>query len=55
VFQKPFRLTQDVTIGKGVKAGARLNVAGTVHLQACDDKVCYPPENVPISWNVLVK
>ncbi len=55
VFQKPFRLTQDVTIGKGVKPGTRLNVAGTVHLQACDDKVCYPPENVPISWNVLVK
>jgi DsbC/DsbD-like thiol-disulfide interchange protein len=55
VFQKPFRLTQEVTLGKSAKSGSTVNVAGTVNLQACDDKVCYPPENVPISWNVLVK
>lgn len=55
VFQKPFRLTQAVTLGKSVKPGSTVKVAGTVHLQACDDRVCFPPETVPISWNVLVK
>ena len=55
VFQKPFRLTQEVTLGKTVKAGSTVNIAGTVNLQACDDRVCYPPENVPVTWNVLVK
>ena len=55
VFQKPFRLTQEITLGKAAKSGSTVNVAGTVHMQACDDKVCYPPENVPISWNVVVK
>ena len=55
VFQKPFRLTQDVTLDKSAASGASLNVAGTVHLQACDDRVCFPPENVPIKWNVTVK
>jgi cytochrome c biogenesis DsbD-like protein len=55
VFQKAFRLTQEITLGKSAAPGSTVKVAGTVHLQACDDKVCYPPESVPISWNVVVK
>ena len=55
VFQKPFRLTQEVTLDKSAAAGAAVNVAGTVHLQACDDRVCFPPETVPIKWSVMVK
>ena len=55
VFQKPFRLTQDVTIDKSAKAGATVTVTGTVNYQACDDRVCYPPESAPIAWTVLVK
>jgi hypothetical protein len=55
VFDKPFRLTQEITLGKSATSGSTVKVAGTVHLQACDDKVCFPPENVPISWNVVVK
>ena len=55
VFQKPFKLTSDVTIAKTAKAGSTVAVSGMVHLQACDDKVCYPPENVPVTWTVNVK
>lgn len=55
VFQKPFRLTQDVTLDKSAKSGSTLTVAGTVSYQACDDRVCYPPESAPVSWTVLVK
>jgi DsbC/DsbD-like thiol-disulfide interchange protein len=55
VFQKPFKLVEDVTIAKSAKAGSTLTVNGTVHLQACDDSVCFPPENVPVSWMVSVK
>ncbi len=55
VFEKPFRLTQDVTLDKSLKPGASVTVAGTVHYQACDDRVCYPPESVPVSWTVTVK
>ena len=55
VFQKPFRLTQEVTLDKSAKSGTSVNVAGTVHMQACDDRVCFPPENVPIKWNVSIK
>jgi len=55
VFQKAFKLTNDVTIAKTAKAGSTMAVSGKVHLQACDDKVCYPPETVPVTWTVNVK
>jgi hypothetical protein len=55
VFQKPFRLTQGVTLDKSLKPGATVTVAGTVTYQACDDRVCYPPESAPVAWTVTVK
>jgi DsbC/DsbD-like thiol-disulfide interchange protein len=55
VFQKPFRLTQDVTLDKSAKAGSTVTVSGMVNYQACDDRVCYPPESSPITWTVVVK
>ena len=55
VYQKPFRLTQDVTLDKSLKPGATVNVAGTVTYQACDDRVCYAPESAPLAWTVMVK
>ena len=55
VFQKPFRLTQDVTLDKSAKTGSTVTVSGTVNYQACDDRVCYPPESSPITWTVIVK
>jgi hypothetical protein len=55
VFQKPFRLTQDVTLDKAAKAGSTVTVSGIVHYQACDDRVCYAPETAPVTWTVVVK
>jgi DsbC/DsbD-like thiol-disulfide interchange protein len=55
MYQKPFRLAQDVTIARSVKAGSTVTVSGTLEFQACDDKVCFVPESVPVSWTVAVK
>ena len=55
VFQKPFRLTQDVMVDKSAKPGSTVFVAGTVSYQACDDSVCFPPESAPVSWTVGVR
>jgi hypothetical protein len=55
VFQKPFRLTQEVTLDKAAKPGTTVTVSGTVNYQACDDAVCYPPESAPVAWTVTVK
>src|SRR5260221_13855403 len=54
-FQKPFRLTQDVTLDKSAKAGSTVTVSGTVHYQACDDRVWYAPETSPVTWTIAVK
>ena len=55
VFHKPFRLTQEITIDKSAATAGTISIPATVHLQACDDRVCFPPENVPVKWNVTVK
>jgi hypothetical protein len=56
VFQKPFRMMQEITImGASLQPGATVAVKGTVDYQACDDKVCYPPESAPISWSLVVR
>src|SRR6266581_3285131 len=54
VYQKPFKLLQDVTVAKSLKAGSTIAVAGTLEFQACDDTVCFVPESVPVSWTVTV-
>jgi hypothetical protein len=55
VFNKPFKLTQDATLAKTAKPGSTVTAEGKINLQACDEKVCYPPETVPVSWIVTVK
>jgi DsbC/DsbD-like thiol-disulfide interchange protein len=55
VFSKPFKMTQDATVARTAKPGSTVKVDGKINLQACDDKVCYPPETVPVSWSVTVK
>ena len=37
-------------LAKALDASGQLRVAGTVTYQACDDKTCYLPVNVPVSW-----
>ena len=55
VFEKPFRLTQAVSLARSVQPGATVAVTGMVNYQACDDKVCYPPESAPVVWTISVK
>jgi len=54
VYEMPFRLTQDVTIGADVTPGT-LIVTGVLKYQACDDVICYNPVNAPVSWTISVK
>ena len=55
VFQKPFRLMQEVTMIGSLTSGATVPVKATVEWQACDDKVCYPPESTEVNWTLAVK
>ncbi|MDQ3170374.1 MAG: redoxin domain-containing protein, partial [Acidobacteriota bacterium] len=57
VFDAPFRIRQDVTIALTpalrARAAARetLTLTGTLRYQACDDQVCYRPDQVAVSWS----
>jgi hypothetical protein len=59
VYQRPFRLIQDVTLAVtpatralASEPDARIRLEGRLEYQACDDKVCYPPQSVPVSWTI---
>ena len=58
VYTSRFRLTRDVTIGPADKvkpltdALGRFTVEGTLRYQACDDRVCYIPQNLPLNWTL---
>jgi hypothetical protein len=61
VYQRPFRLVQDVTIlatreAQKLLAGMpALTISGRLEYQACDDTICYQPQSVPVSWTLKVK
>jgi len=55
VFEKPFRLTQEITVDRSVKPGTKLAIAGKVDFQACEDTVCFPPESANVGWTLTVR
>lgn len=50
VFDRVFRLSREV-IGRGARPSAR-TMTGRLEYQACDDKVCYLPQTLSLSWMV---
>jgi len=56
VYRDHLRLTRDLTIGQDAKVrplldgSGRFVVEGTLRYQACDDRVCYIPQELPIQW-----
>ncbi len=61
VYQKATRIVQDITVGgspsaqDALKGRDSLTVKGTVRYQACDDRVCFTPVSVPVSWTVKLR
>jgi hypothetical protein len=37
------------------KSGAQIRVEGRLEYQACDDKVCYLPQSIPVSWTIALR
>ena len=61
VFQRPFTLTQTMALSASRESQAALagidsvTIKGTLDYQACDDKVCFAPKSVPVSYTVKVR
>lgn len=59
VFTGTFRIRQDVKISSAADFsnalgtdGEALTIAGKIEYQACDSKICFLPESVPVEWRV---
>ena len=61
VYQHPFRIVQDLEIDPSPQSAtalagrAGMNIGGTLVYQACDDKVCFNPQSVPLTWTIALK
>ncbi len=61
VYEGKLRLIRDITLGpdKAVRAALtasnELVVEGTLRYQTCDDRICYPPEKVPVKWTLALE
>ena len=61
VFQKPFRLMQELVLEGTAQAQAALRgkenvtVKGALEYQACNDKECFNPVSVPLSWTLMLR
>ncbi len=61
VFSKPFRISTDVTIlatpdaQKLLAEQDSVSIGGAVEYHAYDDKICYNPARVPVSFVLKVK
>jgi peroxiredoxin len=61
VYQRPFRLVQEIVVEGDPESAARLaeidalTLTGRLDYQACDDKVCFNPESVPLTWTLAVQ
>lgn len=58
VYARPFRIRQDIVIPNSAEvrglaaAGKTVTVAGKLNYQACDDEVCYRPQEIDVVWTV---
>ncbi len=61
VFQRPFRIVQDIALDASPEAQAALKdvtsltLRGTLNYQACDDTICFSPQSVPLTWTLNVR
>ncbi len=58
-YQKPFTLTQEVVLDASAREvtskQTSMTIAGALTYQACDDRLCYDPVTLPLSWTVGLK
>jgi len=58
VFENEFRIYRDVVVGqprdveKMLDASRHLTIEGKFRYQACDDKKCWLPDEIPVKWTL---
>ena len=60
-YQKPFTLVQDIVLDgqastrTALRDQTSITVGGALTYQACDDRLCFDPVTLPLSWTVGLK
>jgi hypothetical protein len=49
-YRNHFRLTRDITIVRTPDGSGKFIVPGSLRYQACDDRVCYIPQELHFTW-----
>ena len=52
-YRNHFRLLRDVTIGRAPEGSGKLTLTGSLRYQACDDRLCYLPQELHLTWTLL--
>lgn len=52
LYSGAFTATREVTLPQRLDA-EQVELRGTFRYQACTDKICYPPETIPLSWKFI--
>ena len=61
VYQKPFTLVQELVLEatqeaeRVLKERETLTVGATFEYQACDDRICFTPVSLPLTWAMTLK
>jgi peroxiredoxin len=61
VYQKPFTLVQELILEgtqdaqAALKGRENVTLTGTLEYQACDDKQCFNPASIPLSWTLALR
>ena len=58
VYQKAFALRQPLLIRgpqRGTRGSGEVTIKGAIEYQACDDRVCFRPQSIPVSYTVRLK
>lgn len=53
VYGGRFKLVRDIAIAGNAKG--EVTASGTLRYQACDDRMCYLPKSVPLTWTLRVQ
>ncbi len=58
VYKDHFQLVRDITLGTeaqikpALDAQGQFTIEGTLRYQACDDRLCYIPQSLPLHWTL---
>jgi peroxiredoxin len=61
VYGKPFTLSREIVLEgspdamRALRGKESLTLTGTLDYQACDDKVCFNPASIPLSWTLPIR